>query len=821
MLFSEKLFFPQLIACCERAISPNGGFAIIDAVPEEPASQYDPKDPLHDILLPVCKLYLLLLSRVTDCPADLTFLSLFPRLKALEARFSPQSRDVGRVMWQAEHIVQRSQRSDVAFAKARHDALIKKDQMMAFEMQTGVKIPLEEEPGPGDVRPEGPRHDNDFADFRKIGILPTDQEIRCQIAPYVPLLRTGSEHVGNPVDRLLDVQFRLLREDMLASVRRGVQSFLGSDCLTKLGADGYRWRSDGVSLMIYRNVSLAGVTAKLFSGTEVIFEFDQLPELKSKSKGAREKYWEGFGSRQLQRGSLTCLVMCTGLGERELLFGTVSSRDAKQFIGDRRVQVGIELLNATEISKVFHTMKNRVDGEAVLLQVHGHFFLGYHPILSALQGHSMASLPFTDILVPSLNANSVRVMHDPPDYLSRRAVALDLSCIAKNEHFASQLTNIPMLDYTQLVRHLHNLENALDLDETQIDAFALAMTRKVALIQGPPGTGKTFVGVRIVRALLANSSGPISSVPNPVMRRLRAQPAESKPALNPILCICYTNHALDQFLEDLVQGGISLDSIVRIGSRSNSVLLQERALNKLISNAKTPQEAFSWKSLQRQAILLEDEIVKQNTFCAMERIQNEDLLRWVSEEDVDLYDLITGPDKDGFARAGGEKGALKVWLGDRPPQEIMDRLAGDPHELLKRHAERAWEWSVADRWSVWELLRKRCKVESMEKLQRAICKMRELTEQRQEFYTTFQLRVLQKAQVVGVTTSGAALNQKLLQSLGARVIVCEEAGEVLESHILASLSPATEHLIMIGDHLQLRPKVSEFGIEIRFESLFI
>ena len=30
-----------------------------------------------------------------------------------------------------------------------------------------------------------------------------------------------------------------------------------------------------------------------------------------------------------------------------------------------------------------------------------------------------------------------------------------------------------------------------------------------------------------------------------------------------ILCVCYTNHALDQFLEDLLDKGI--DSIVRIG----------------------------------------------------------------------------------------------------------------------------------------------------------------------------------------------------------------------------------------------------------------
>ncbi len=35
-----------------------------------------------------------------------------------------------------------------------------------------------------------------------------------------------------------------------------------------------------------------------------------------------------------------------------------------------------------------------------------------------------------------------------------------------------------------------------------------------------------------------------------------------------ILCVCYTNHALDQFLENLLDEGI--EGIVRIGGRSKS-----------------------------------------------------------------------------------------------------------------------------------------------------------------------------------------------------------------------------------------------------------
>lgn len=40
----------------------------------------------------------------------------------------------------------------------------------------------------------------------------------------------------------------------------------------------------------------------------------------------------------------------------------------------------------------------------------------------------------------------------------------------------------------------------------------------------------------------------------------------------------------------------------------------------------------------------------------------------------------------------------------------------------------------------------------------------------------------------------------------------EEAGQVLEAHVLGSLVPSVEHLILIGDPLQLRPTLNNFCV---------
>ena len=75
--------------------------------------------------------------------------------------------------------------------------------------------------------------------------------------------------------------------------------------------------------------------------------------------------------------------------------------------------------------------------------------------------------------------------------------------------------------------------------------------------------------------------------------------------------------------------------------------------------------------------------------------------------------------------------------------------------------------------------------------------------------------LLAHARVIGATTTGAAKYGAVLRALAPQIIVIEEAAEVLEAHVIAALSPHTQHLILIGDHQQLRPVVQEYGLQER------
>lgn len=69
----------------------------------------------------------------------------------------------------------------------------------------------------GELRALGPRHDNDFEDVRVITIPPTQQEMISPISPFLPANIPGAPHHlgGDTMERLLDIQFRLLREELL------------------------------------------------------------------------------------------------------------------------------------------------------------------------------------------------------------------------------------------------------------------------------------------------------------------------------------------------------------------------------------------------------------------------------------------------------------------------------------------------------------------------------------------------------------------------------------------------------------------------------
>lgn len=55
-----------------------------------------------------------------------------------------------------------------------------------------------------------------------------------------------------------------------------------------------------------------------------------------------------------------------------------------------------------------------------------------------------------------------------------------------------------------------------------------------------------------------------------------------------------------------------------------------------------------------------------------------------------------------------------------------------------------------------------------------------------------------------------------MQHLQPVITIVEEAAEVFEAHTVTSLTPGCQHLILIGDHQQLRPSPTVYDLEINY-----
>ena len=78
--------------------------------------------------------------------------------------------------------------------------------------------------------------------------------------------------------------------------------------------------------------------------------------------------------------------------------------------------------------------------------------------------------------------------------------------------------------------------------------------------------------------------------------------------------------------------------------------------------------------------------------------------------------------------------------------------------------------------------------------------------------TQNNLRVLKSAEIVAMTTTGAAKYRDLIRNISSEIMIVEEAAEILEAHITSSLPLNLQQLILIGDHKQLRPAVNVYQL---------
>ena len=120
--------------------------------------------------------------------------------------------------------------------------------------------------------------------------------------------------------------------------------------------------------------------------------------------------------------------------------------------------------------------------------------------------------------------------------------------------------------------------------------------------------------------------------------------------------------------------------------------------------------------------------------------------------------------------------------------------------------------SVHERWCLYLLWLTRLREDLRNKIRDWQRRHLELSDEYEELRNIVDLDILRDSRVVGMTTTWAAQNHKLVRQLRPRVVIIEEAAELFEAHIISCLTKYCQHLILIGDHQQLRPNPSVYKL---------
>ena len=651
--------------------------------------------------------------------------------------------------------------------------------------------------------------------YKHHSILPDVEElhVKYDISPHVnPNIDKGSY---DNWDHYLNTQFNLLREDFVAPLRRAILDYEKGDELSYTSVyhqatfTKMLLNEDGLLLLVNFKAKNTSLLKTFINGTLLCFSSD----------------------------NFKTILFATVVSQRE----ENQAEQLKSNPVDQLIQVKVELdildnLNILGINESGFISSSQT---YTMIESPAHFETYYH-VLKSLQGSDLQKMPFSEYLI---NHRLYKMRR--PLYLTRKC-HFDMSGVLKSKHD----NDLCCFDIT------HNdcwpSCDVEGLDESQIKALQNALTHEVSLIQGPPGTGKTYIGGKIMEALLTNKA---KWDPN---------------GDSPILVVCYTNQALDQFFEILIDiksklannrkfyhGGLEKElqcnprEIVRIGGGCNEIV-KDYLLKNLNS--------VDWKK-QPNKKRTKDIFVtndKHNDYLCAQRKKFEKLNKKINHK-VNLLFSNPPPIKElsefidplhleklksmhkcmdkcigvWFKKnvASSIKGQLKITSTQATGQHLFSKSAlitvncngmqSSSGYAMKYH--QLDSYTKAEAQSILDI--KSLSLNQKKKLYNLWIKqfhshhyhetctmIKEFDKIHKDYIDSRDRKyfeMLQKAHVICMTTTGAAKHKQLLEKLKPKIIIAEEAAEVFESHIIACLTANTQHLILIGDHEQLQPTPQE------------
>ncbi|KAG8920880.1 hypothetical protein FRC02_000585 [Tulasnella sp. 418] len=361
--------------------------------------------------------------------------------------------------------------------------------------------------GPGAenrLNPEdGARHDNDFASISEIRIAPTYEELVSSTPNYLPANIPGAPHhlPGDSIERLLDIQFRLLREELTCPIKTAIFIVLEEmqqqpngkktqflELVEKKGGlhKPGRHSLDSVMFSVYTGVTFKSLECHSRAGIFTTLIFDT-PSGRARegNPAQRAQYWESVGKRRLMQGGLVALVWKVA-DETKVYLGVITSK-MEELVNSAKassntLRVGVSFFDVEIEARILQALQQPHMGHGQRFLIEAPVLLeSICPFLDTLKTVVPSDIPFAKYLVHPESGRLDNVKVEPPLYATTPGYTFTLDCL-----FTDGRTNLildPSSERSKTAA-LDRLKLGSRLDPTQAEATVKALTSGVALIQG-------------------------------------------------------------------------------------------------------------------------------------------------------------------------------------------------------------------------------------------------------------------------------------------------------------------------------------------------
>ncbi|KAG8902313.1 hypothetical protein FRC00_012826 [Tulasnella sp. 408] len=584
------------------------------------------------------------------------------------------------------------------------------------------------------------------------------------------------------------------------------------------------------------------------NGVSVELIFDAPPgDARHQREANRTAYWEGEGKKRLMQGGLVGLIWKTDSGSPRVYLGVITSRfndlleSAKKH--ENRVKVRVSFFDAEVELRILRRLQKsrKEERETKFLVESPGMFEAVRPFLDGLKAQEPTSFPFSDYLplYDSVDLSHIRVA--PPVY-AHPQFNFNLRTLFDQPR---DLYLCPHDPYS-VARARVILKQESRLDGTQAEAMVDTLTSEVSLIQGPPGTGKSYTGIEILRVLIANKIRPILliALTNHALDNILVKVLQKKITKNIVRLGSRPADEIAELSLDKILANINRTHKDRAQGKAFAMMKRaEEAMENFMEEVVGEKARLAQLELYLASNYpLHDDELHNPPFWIQQlydESQDDDFERptrptepkslidfWRQGSDL-AFITYTAPGAasggspmqavGGNRRRPGNRGAVHpetsahdanaarvlshaTWTNDRraffeetcgsrtiPASPTTDRGI---YQLLQN--PNVWNMSKAERDRLNAYLNQAMlegsQPEQLEEFERLKERHREATMEWKEIQNKAKIVVLDKADIIGCTTNGAAKLTELLRSVAPRVLLVEEAGQVLEAHILAKLS---------------------------------